>query len=156
MWWTCLVCVVWAGWSFGRTMLYAASSDDPPGTVGKVGCAEAMRFSGAALPAGTRDEDCTSHTWGGQAYDGSFRMPRAAVTGWLAESFPGATGFPCDGEDDDQCVSVLREAYGHAHAVGAYDVTVSVSYEDEDQDEQKDEGGSAVDTALVTFDASSY
>ncbi|SED91067.1 hypothetical protein SAMN05216489_04881 [Streptomyces sp. 3213] len=143
MWWTCLVFAVGAAWWIGRTMFYAASSDDPPGTVTEAGCAEAMDFSGAALPEGTRDEDCTSYTWGGQAYDGSFRMPRAAVGGWLAESFPDAADFPCDG-DDDQCVHAVRET--HAHTPGAYAVTVSVHYE----------GGSAGDTALVTFDASSY
>jgi hypothetical protein len=145
MWWMCLVFVVWAVWWFAQTMLYAASSDDPPGTVGKADCADAMDFSGAALPEDTRDAHCTSYTWGGQAYDGSFRMPRAAVHGWLAESFPDGTGFPCDG-DDDECVRVLRDAQAHAHAARAYDVTVSVSYE----------GGSTGDTALVTFDASSY
>ncbi|MFE2419795.1 hypothetical protein [Streptomyces hokutonensis] len=143
MWWACLVFVVGVAWWFGRAMLYAASSDDPPGTVTRAGCAEAMDFSGAALPEGTRDEDCTSYTWGGQAYDGSFRVPRAAVGGWLAESFPDAADFPCDG-DDDRCVHVIRDAY--AHTPGAYSVTVSVHYE----------GGSAGDTALVTFDASSY
>ncbi|WP_406458156.1 hypothetical protein OH768_28150 [Streptomyces sp. NBC_01622] len=143
MWWTCLVLVVGAGWWFGRTMLYAASSDDPPGTVTGAGCAEAMDFSGAALPEDTRDEDCTSYTWGGQAYDGSFRMPRAAVRGWLTTSFPDAAGVPCDG-DDDTCVHVVRDT--HAHTPGAYAVTVSVHYE----------GGSAGDTALVSFDASSY
>jgi len=145
LWWMCLVLVVWAGWSFVQAMLSASSGDDPPDTVGKVGCAEAMDFSGAALPEDTRDEDCTSYTWGGQAYDGSFRMPRAAVRGWLAQSFPDRAGFPCDG-DDDQCVSVVHDANAHAHAADAYSVTVSVSYE----------GGSAGDTALVTFDASSY
>ncbi|MFJ6899843.1 hypothetical protein [Streptomyces hokutonensis] len=149
MWWTCLVFVVWAGWWFGRTMFYAASSDDPPGTVTRAGCAEAMDFSGAALPEGTRDEDCASHTWGGQAYDGSFRVPRAAVQGWLADSFPDAADFPCDG-DDDRCVHAVRETHAHTytytHTPGAYAVTVSVHYE----------GGSAGDTALVTFDASSY
>lgn len=76
LWWMCLVVVVWAGWWFAPTMLNAASSDDPPGTVSAADCADAMDFSGATLPEGTRDEDCTSYTWGGQAYDGSFRMPR--------------------------------------------------------------------------------
>ncbi|XUL89154.1 hypothetical protein ACQ86D_23020 [Streptomyces galilaeus] len=147
LWWACLVFVVGAAWWFGRAMLCAASSDDPPGTVTRAGCAEAMGFSGAALPEDARDEDCTSYTWGGQAYDGSFRMPRATVHGWLTTSFPDATGVPCDG-DDDTCVHVVREtqAHAHAHTPGAYAVTVSVHYE----------GGSAGDTALVTFDASSY
>ena len=142
-WGICLLFVVWAGWSFVRTMVYTASGDDPPGTVTKAGCAEAMDFSGTTLPEDTRDEDCTSYTWGGQAYDGSFRMPRSAVGGWLAESFPDAADFPCDG-DDDRCVHAVRET--HVHTPGAYAVTVSVHYE----------GGSAGDTALVTFDASSY
>jgi hypothetical protein len=70
-------------------------------------------------------------------------MPRAAVRGWLTESFPDSTGIPCDG-DDDECVHVLRDP--HPHPARAYGVTVSVYYE----------GGSAGDTALVTFDASSY
>jgi hypothetical protein len=141
MWWICLVLVVWAGWWFVRATLDAASSDDPPGTAGKVGCAEALRFSGAALPGNTRDGNCTSYTWQGQAYDGSFRMPRAAVRGWLTESFPDGADIPCEG-DDDLCVRVVHDP----HAAGAYDVTVSVRYE----------GGPAEDTALVAFDANSY
>jgi hypothetical protein len=143
MWWMCLLFVVWAGWWFAQTMLYAASGEDPPGSVDQADCADAMDFSGAALPEDTRDAHCTSYTWGGQAYDGSFRMPRAAVRGWLTESFPDRTGIPCDG-DDDECVQVLRDP--HPHPARAYGVTVSVYYE----------GGSAGDTALVTFDASSY
>ncbi|MBK3565305.1 hypothetical protein [Streptomyces sp. MBT62] len=156
-WGICLLFVVWAGWSFVRTMVYTASGDDPPGTVTKAGCAEAMDFSGTTLPEDTRDEDCTSYTWGGQAYDGSFRMPRSAVGGWLAESFPDAADFPCDG-DDDRCVHVIREtqAHPHTHTPGAYDVTVSVHYEHGDEDGDESEGGSAGDTALVSFDASSY
>lgn len=148
-WGICLLFVVWAGWSFVRTMVYTASSDDPPGTVTQADCAEAMDFSGTTLPEGTLDEDCTSYTWGGQAYDGSFRMPRATVGGWLAESFPDGANIPCRA-DDDMCVRVVHDP----QAVGAYDVTVSVHYENEDEDE--DEGGSAGDTALVSFDASSY
>lgn len=141
LWWMCLVFVVWAGWSFVQAMLHASSGDDPPDTVGKVGCAEAMDFSGATLPEDTRDEDCTSYTWGGQAYDGSFRMPRSAVRGWLTESFPDGVGISCE-DDGELCVRTVRDP----HTAGAYDVTVSVRYE----------GGSAGDTALVTFDASSY
>ncbi|MFG2370270.1 hypothetical protein ACGFY9_02170 [Streptomyces sp. NPDC048504] len=141
LWSICLVIVVWAGWWFVRAMLYAASSDDPPDTVRTVGCAEAMDFSGATLPEDTRDEACTSYTWQGQAYDGTFRMPRAAVRGWLTESFPDGASIPCEA-DGDLCVRVVHDP----RTSGAYDVTVSVRYE----------GGSAGDTALVTFDANSY
>ena len=141
LWWMCLVFVVWAGWSFVQGMLRASSGDDPPDTVARVGCAEAMDFSGAALPEDTRDAHCTSYTWGGQAYDGSFRMPRATVRGWLTESFPDGVGISCE-DDGEQCVRTVHDP----HTTGAYDVTVSVRYE----------GGSAGDTALVTFDASSY
>ncbi|MER5749209.1 hypothetical protein [Streptomyces sp. NPDC002088] len=143
LWGLCLVfSVVAVGW-FVWGLVTFASSDDPFNTVSEVDCGEAMRFAGASMPEGATEEDCTSYSWMDQSYDGSFRMPRSAVRGWLATSFPGAQrAASCDG---DVC-AIVRNDPDDENTTGAYDVDVSVRYE----------GGSAGDTALVTFDASTY
>ncbi|MFF4832556.1 hypothetical protein [Streptomyces sp. NPDC001315] len=143
LWWLCLVFTVAVGGWFVRGMFTSGSSDDPSDTVNEVGCAEAMRFAGASMPEGTSEEDCTSYSWQDQAYDGTFRMPRSAVRGWLATSFPDAERpATCDG---DLCVIVSNDP-NDEDTTGAYDVSVSVRYE----------GESPGNTALVTFEASTY
>ncbi|MGW1722410.1 hypothetical protein ACWCQK_05645 [Streptomyces sp. NPDC002306] len=150
LWWLCLAFVIVVGVGFVReASSLASSSDDPPGTVSEAGCDEALEFAGASLPAGASAAKCTSYTWGGQAYDGSFRMPRSAVTEWLATSFPTAehpASCAAYGEEDVDVCAFVRNDPDDGHTTGAYDVDVSVHYE----------GGPAGDTALVTFEASTY
>ncbi|MFG2943931.1 hypothetical protein [Streptomyces adustus] len=143
LWWLCLVFVVVIGGWFVWTLATVAGSDEPAGTVSAADCGTAMEFAGASMPAGADDEDCLSHSWGSQAYDGTFRMPRPAVAGWLATSFPGGERpAMCDA---DLCVTVFKDP-DDKNTTGAYDVSVSVRYE----------GGAAGDTALVSFEASTY
>ncbi|MGW2820138.1 hypothetical protein ACWC24_03930 [Streptomyces sp. NPDC001443] len=142
LWWLSLVFAVAVVGRFVWVLSFA-SSDGPPGTVGRVSCDRALRFAGASLPAGASAQDCTSYSWPDQAYDGSFRMPRSTVPQWLTAAFPrGQRPEMCDG---DLCVFV-RNAPDDKNTTGAYDVDVSVRYE----------GGSAGNTALVTFEASTY
>jgi len=146
MWWLCLVFVVVVGGWFVWGITYA-SSDDPLDTVSKVDCGEAMRFAGASMPEGASEQDCTSYSSKDQSYEGTFRMPRSAVEEWLASAFPDAERpASCDG---DLCAIVRNDPSDEnadKNTSGVYDVDVSVRYE----------GGSAGDTALVTFDASTY
>ncbi|MBL1096095.1 hypothetical protein [Streptomyces coffeae] len=113
--------------------------DDPLDNTAETSCSGAMSFAGGELPEGVTDEHCTERSWQDVTMEGSFRMPRADVAGWLDSSFPGSrerassSSASCDG---DLCLHI--EPLPMDAEAAAADITVVY------------EGG---DTALVHFSA---
>jgi hypothetical protein len=70
------------------------------------------------------DEDCTSYSWQDQDYDGSWRMPRDDVAGWLKKSYPLHTPTTRCAAGDDLCLDV-----DSGLPQGVEEVRVSVVYE---------------------------
>lgn len=129
---------------FGWMVVSAAVSDDfLGGGPEKVPCAEALAFGGARLPQGAQQVGaCEVMAWQDTHYSAEFRMPRARVRDWLADTYPYApepdTEFCFD--DADLCLE-LDFAMEHSDPeVAAHAVQVYVTYE-------------GTDTARVRFSA---
>ncbi|GAA3813367.1 hypothetical protein [Streptomyces chiangmaiensis] len=127
LWWLSAACgamfLVWIGWGVFSFM----TDDDPFNTITEVDCHEAVDYAGAAPPARTSDEQCTSYSWLDQSYDGTWRMPRAEVAPWLKESYPHETPTTRCGGGDDVCLDV-----GTDLPSGVDEVELTVVYEDGD------------------------
>ncbi|MFE9092967.1 hypothetical protein [Streptomyces sp. NPDC007264] len=109
-----------AGWV---VYAYVQHGDDAFGSAERVDCAEVVGFARAAPPVGTSDEDCTLDDAAGRSYDGTWRMPRAAVADWLERSYPGLRpSTPCG---TDLCMHLSDEASPEAGQVW-----LTVGYED--------------------------
>lgn len=97
-----------------------------------VPCADALRFGGAALPAGAHVVGaCQVQGFQDIHYSAAFRMPRAEVRAWLTATYPDAkapeTQF-CGGSGVDLCLDV--DLVGSDPPVDAHAVQVDVLYED--------------------------
>ncbi|GGJ49842.1 hypothetical protein [Streptomyces brasiliensis] len=97
-----------------------------------VPCAEALDFGGAKLPKGAYDGQCTVQTWLDTDYHAAFRMPRADVRKWLADTYPEAPepGTDLCDTDADLCLNLNTQYATPPDGAGADAVTVNVTYED--------------------------
>ncbi|MFJ1808678.1 MULTISPECIES: hypothetical protein [unclassified Streptomyces] len=96
----------------------------------KVPCAEALAFGGAELPTGAQDAKCTVESWMDTNYQADFRMPRAAVSAWLTDTYPeapepGGPGTQACVHGSDYCFQL--DVTGHP-GTDAYYVNVNVTY----------------------------
>ncbi|MFF7725988.1 hypothetical protein [Streptomyces sp. NPDC008001] len=107
-----------------------------------ISCSEAVEFAGGArMPAHSSDRKCTRRSWRDTSVDGTFRMPRGDVAGWMAENFPGES--PLTKREycrEDLCVEQYHPAEHGRSDDDTLIVNVRAAYE---------EGG----TALITLEA---
>ncbi|GEC06272.1 hypothetical protein SSP24_39270 [Streptomyces spinoverrucosus] len=110
------------------------SRDFLGGNPEEVPCAEALAFGGARLPQGAQQVGaCEVTAWLDTHYSAEFRMPRAEVRDWLADTYLYApdpdTEFCLD--DADLCLELDFMVHSDPE-VSADAVQVYVTYEDAD------------------------
>jgi hypothetical protein len=113
-------------------LIYYLTSDYPlDGGPEKVPCAEALEFGGAKLPKGAHGGRCTVRVWLDTSYLADFRMPRADVPKWLADTYPAGPGPGTEFCDDgaDLCLNLDSAHASPPPGAAADAVTVNVTYE---------------------------
>ncbi|MEU1668707.1 hypothetical protein ABZ547_35015 [Streptomyces sparsogenes] len=105
--------------------------DDPFDNTSEVPCSAVASFAGGELPDGASDGHCTERSWTDVQMQGSFRMPRAAVAGWLDSSFPGSRKRDRGPTPSCEC-DLYLDIQSPPTGAEADAVQITVVYEDSD------------------------